>query len=673
MCIMKSYNRLRYLPQAILITWVAFILFSCANMSRPGGGPKDETPPHYIKSKPLPNACNISDRRIEIEFDELIQVEKPSEKVIISPPQINMPKIQAQGKKVRIDLQDSLLANTTYTIDFSDAIVDNNEKNPLSGFSISFSTGATRDSLQVSGVLLNAENLEPITGMLVGAYSNLDDTAFTTIPMERIASSDALGHFTIRGLKANCPYRIFALKDANRNYYFDSPTEDIAYYDSIVTAYSEPRQYADTLYTDSLTVDTIVYIDYNSFFPNDILLLAFNEQKKNRYMEDKSRKQRNKLDFIFSTPHDSLPTITPLNFEPDSNWYVLETNTTNDTLSYWLRDSLIYNIDTLQVAMQYYRTDTLNNLSLYNDTLSMTYRAPKANKNNKKKRSRAENDTTPEVPPMVFADMKINAGSSQDVHKPIAIEFTVPIDSINYNAFHLYEKNDTLWNTLPDSVYTIAPDSAVARTYLVSYKWKPEGEYKLLVDSMAVIDMYGLHTDKSEQSFKIKSMQEYSNLYFAITGVADSAVVQLLDSSDKPTAEAPVVNGGAEFTYLKPGTYYARLFIDRNGNGKYDTGNYALQQQPEEVYYYPQGLELRAYWNVEQDWNIFQTAIDAQKPLPIKKNKPKEEKKNNNDENNQNNNNYGGNNYGGNNYGGNNYGGNSYGNAPGMPSGNNRY
>jgi methylglyoxal synthase len=110
-----------------------------------------------------------------------------------------------------------------------------------------------------------------------------------------------------------------------------------------------------------LTVDTIVYIDYNSFFPNDILLLAFNEQKKNRYMEDKSRKQRNKLDFIFSTPHDSLPTITPLNFEPDSNWYVLETNTTTDTLSYWLRDSLIYNIDTL-INHRLYATGTTGTL-----------------------------------------------------------------------------------------------------------------------------------------------------------------------------------------------------------------------------------------------------------------------------------------------------------------------
>ena len=256
---MKYHSSLRYLPIVLLIITVGLMLFSCANMSRPSGGPKDETPPRYIKSRPMPNSCNINDKRIEIEFDEIIQVDKPSEKVIISPPQINMPKIQAQGKKVRIELQDSLLPNTTYTMDFSDAIVDNNEKNPLKGFSLSFSTGPSLDSLQISGILLNAENLEPITGMLVGAYSNLDDTAFTTLPMERVSSSDALGHFTIRNLKANCPYRIFALKDGNRNYRFDAPTEDIAFLDTSFVSYAEPKQYADTIYTDSLTVDTIIY------------------------------------------------------------------------------------------------------------------------------------------------------------------------------------------------------------------------------------------------------------------------------------------------------------------------------------------------------------------------------------------------------------------------------
>ena len=665
-----NYN-LRYLPFIVVVWLVCAVLFSCANMSRPTGGPKDETPPVYIKSNPLPNECNFNNKRIEIEFDEIVQVDKPSEKVIISPPQLSMPKIQAQGRKVRVELQDSLLPNTTYTIDFGDAIVDNNEKNALQGFSISFSTGAERDSLQVSGILLNAADLEPITGMMVGLYSNLDDSAFTTLPLERVTTSDARGHFVIRNLKP-IPYRIVALKDANRNYFFDGASEDIAFYDSIVVPYAVEDLYVDTLFTDSMTVDSVINIAYNKFYPNNILLNAFNELKKSRIMESNVRKDRKKLEFIFSTPHDSLPSLTPLNFEPDSNWYYLEKNITNDTLCYWIKDSLTYNNDTLKVAFRYFRTDTLNEISAHTDTLTMLYRAPK--ETTKKKKKKVENDSLPVVIPTVFSPMNIQVSGQQDINKPVRITFDTPVDSFRNEAFHLYLKRDTLWQVVPDSLYSLTPDSLVSRSYLLHCKWAPEATYKLEADSMAVVDIYGFHTNKTDKEIKIKSLQDYANLFFAIAGVQDSAVVELLDKNDKPVVSAPVVDGGAEFTYLKPDTYYARLYIDRNGNGKYDTGEYASKRQPEEVYYYPQKLELRAYWNVEQDWNIYSEAIDKQKPLDIKKNKPKEDTKKQNDDENTNGDTYG-NSYG-NTYG-DSYGtGNTYGNNGPMgnnPFGNTRY
>ena len=202
---------------------LAISIYSCANMSRPGGGPRDETPPVFIKSMPVPNALNVSKQKIEIEFDEIIQVDKPSEKVIVSPPQKDMPEIRTSGRKITVILKDSLLPNTTYTIDFSDAIIDNNERNPLYGFAYSFSTGPKIDSLQVSGILLNARDLEPITGMLVGLHSDLEDSAFQKLPLERIASSDELGHFTIRNVTPG-KYRLFALKDMNRDYRFDNPS-----------------------------------------------------------------------------------------------------------------------------------------------------------------------------------------------------------------------------------------------------------------------------------------------------------------------------------------------------------------------------------------------------------------------------------------------------------------
>lgn len=619
---MKYRLQRRHIPSLIVVLMLGLVLWSCANMSRPGGGPRDMDPPRFVKSKPLPDARNVTGGKIEIEFDEIIQVDKPSEKIIVSPPQLNMPKIQAQGNKLRIELLDTLQPNTTYTIDFSDAIVDNNEKNAFSGFAFSFSTGEVRDSLQISGILLNAEDLEPVTGMLVGVYGNLDDTAFNTLPMERIASSDALGHFTIRNLKPG-RYRVVALKDLNRDYRFDNPSEDIAFLDTVVEPYAVSELYADTVWTDSLTVDTVKTYEYNQFYPNNLLLSVFNEGFKNRYLETYSRKERNKLELLFAAPHDSLPRLVPMNYSPSGEWFSVETNETNDTITYWLTDSLAYGLDTLRMAMSYYRTDSLKELSLYQDTVNFVYRAPKEKS---KKVKKSKNDTLPEVEPTVFMQMNVNVSSKQDVNKPIAFSFGTPVARLNRDAFHLEEKRDTLWIPVADSLYTFMQDTLKIRNFILSYKWKPESVYRLSVDSMAVYDIYGLYTDKFKRDFTVKSMQEYSNLYFAITGVSDSAVVQLLNGSDKVVAEAPVQEGGAEFTYLKPGTYYARLFIDRNGNGKYDTGNYARRLQPEEVYYYPSALELRAFWNVEQTWSIYEKPVDMQKPLAVKKNKPKDAK-----------------------------------------------
>lgn len=646
---MKYRLQRKHIPSLVVILMLGLVLWSCANMSRPGGGPRDIEPPRFVKSKPMPDTRNVTGSKIEIEFDEIIQVDKPSEKIIVSPPQLNMPKIQAQGNKLRIELLDTLKPNTTYTIDFSDAIVDNNEKNALSGFAFSFSTGEVRDSLQISGILLNAEDLEPVTGMLVGVYGNLDDTAFTALPMERVASSDALGHFTIRNLKPG-RYRVVALKDMNRDYRFDNPTEDIAFLDTIVEPYAVSKQYADTIWTDSLTVDTIRMYDYNQFYPNDILLNVFNEGFKNRYLETYSRKERNKLELLFAAPHDSLPRLSPINYTPSGDWYAVEANVTNDTISYWLTDSLAYGMDTLRMAMSYYRTDSLKELSLYQDTVNFIYRAPKEKP---KKSRRSKNDTLPQVEPTVFMQMNIDVASKQDVNKPIVLSFGTPVAQFNRAAFHLEEKRDTLWVPVADSLYRIEQDTLRIRNFILSHKWKPEAVYRLSADSMAVHDIYGIHTDKFKRDFTVKSMQEYSNLYFAITGVTDSAVVQLLNTGDKVVTAAPVQDGGAEFTYLKPGTYYARLFIDSNGNGKYDTGNYGRRLQPEEVYYYPSALELKAFWNVEQAWNIYEKPIDLQKPLAIKKNKPKEanpvEEEEDNANNNYDNNSYGNNNNGYNN------------------------
>lgn len=192
--------RLKKGALALLTFMAAVIITSCARMGQPDGGWYDETPPRITGSSPADKSINVKTRKIGINFDEYIQVDNPTEKVVISPPQIETPEIKAARKRIVVEIKDSLKPNTTYTVDFSDAISDNNESNPLGNYTYTFSTGDHIDTLEVAGYVLNAQNLEPIKGILVGLYSDLSDSIFTRQPMLRVSRTDSRGKFIIKGI-----------------------------------------------------------------------------------------------------------------------------------------------------------------------------------------------------------------------------------------------------------------------------------------------------------------------------------------------------------------------------------------------------------------------------------------------------------------------------------------
>lgn len=603
----------------VLVVNVSLFLYSCANMARPGGGPKDEEPPVFVKSNPVPDQVNILPKKIVIEFDENVKLDKPGEKVVVSPPQVNMPIISSNAHKVTVELKDTLLPNTTYTIEFGDAIQDNNEGNPIPDFALSFATGAHIDTLQFSGTLLNAENLEPVTGSYVGIQSDLADSAFYNKPFVRIAKTNEKGKFTLRNV-APGSYRVYALKDVNSNYRFDIPTEDIAFLDSIVTPAMEIKIHRDTIWKDSVTVDSIVVHEVPHFYPDDLVLLSFNENKKNVYLEKAERPAKNKVTFYFSAPEDSLPQIKGLNFD-ETDWALAESSAQNDTVSFWIRDSLIYKMDTLQLLAGYYHTDTLNNLSLTTDTLSLFMRQPKKQAPRKEVKKKETSDTL-QVEKIAFLPVRDEVSTEIGV-KPRFI-FDEPIESFNPEGIRLELKQD--------SVYILQPSQLIRtgsglREYTLNGRYVPGNEYLITIDSASVTGLYGLHNEAYSKSFKVKNAEEYAQLVVSLTGVRDSAYVELLDKNDTPVAKSPVKEGKAKFTHVKPGTYFARIVLDKNGNSKFDTGNYNEKRQPEEVRYYPGSMELRANWRVEQEWDIYARPLINQKPLEITKNKPKEEKK----------------------------------------------
>ena len=605
----------------IFIIIAAAVMYSCANIGNPSGGPIDKTPPIFMRSNPTPNAVNVKDRKIEIFFDEIVTLKDPSTKIIVSPAQTEMPRMSALGRKVTVELVDSLLPNTTYTIDFSNSIQDNNEGNAIDNFAFAFSTGSVIDSMRVSGYVLDSRTLEPMQSVVMGLQSNLADSAFHKEKLQRVALTNDRGQFTIRNVSPGS-YHIFALKDLDRDYKFGNPTEDIAFLDSIIVPSIGSREAADTVYNDLNEIDTIMRATRPAYFPNDILLSMFNEDRKSQYLANNLRVDSTRISLTFAAASDTLPSLSIVgrNDVPDQ-WYTLERSQTNDTLTYWIRPPHLVSADTLMVATTYLRTDTASNLSWGTDTLKFTFQRQKA----KKKKKNEETDYLEQIR---FMELHPLANGTQEVYAPLLLQTGTPIERYSREAFHLQRKlqNDTIF--YPAEIKSIAlRDSTLSRRDLMlKVDWEPGAAYTLADDSLAMTDIYGLQTKPLKVDFNVRKMEEYGNIVFNIPAVRDSAIVELLDGTEKIVLRAPVKNHRAELLNLLPGKYYARLFIDRNGNGKYDTGNYDMHLQPEETVYYPGAINLKKNWDVEQTWDIYATPIDKQKPEAIKKNKPERKK-----------------------------------------------
>ena len=620
------------------------MLYSCASIGRPDGGPYDETPPRFIGSTPEAGALNNKRTKVSLMFDEFIKLEKATEKVVVSPPQIQQPEIKASGKRIQVNLLDSLKPNTTYTIDFSDAIVDNNEGNPLGNFAFTFSTGTEIDTMEVAGTMLDASNLEPIKGMLVGLHSNLNDSAFNKLPFDRVARTDSRGRFSIRGV-APGKYRIYGLMDADQNFTFNQKSEMIAFHDSLIIPRMEERIRMDTAWVDSLTYDTVVEKKYMHYLPDDVILRAFKELNYSQYLIKSERLVPQKFTFYFAGKADTLPVLKGLNFDEKDAFVIEQTTGRNDTIHYWIKDSLLYQQDTLRMSLSYLYTDTLNQLVPRTDTLRIVSKVSwqklqekkleekeKAEKEKKKRRKKGEEE--PEPTP--FLAMDVYAPSAMDVYDYITLSFTEPIAGFNDTALHVRQKVDTLWQDVP---FDFMRDSLDLKRYNLYADWKPGESYVFEVDSTAFHGLYGLFTDKVKKEFTVKKLEEYGQIFFNITGADSTAFVELLDAQDKVVRTVPVVEGKADFYYLNPGKYGARLINDTNGNGVWDTGDYAARRQPEMVYYYPQVLEFKANFDLIQDWNVKEKPLDKQKPDELKKQKPDEDKKKKKSQNNRNNSN----------------------------------
>lgn len=564
---------------------VMLALWGCASIGSPSGGPRDEDPPRYVRANPAPGSVNVDPSDISIEFNELVNVKDAFEKVVLSPPGAAAPRVTTRGRRVIVNITDTLLPNTTYTIDFGDAIEDNNESNKLSGFAYTFSTGPTLDSLRISGMVLGAEDLEPQQGVFVGAYTSSEDSAFLKMPFHRLARTDEYGRFVIRGLQ-DTVYRLFALKDLDNDKHFANPEEDIAWYGDPVRPYAERITAHDTirdLYTGA--VDTIIERQRTRFLPNNILLRMYNTRVRPQYLVSYTRPDSTRLQFILNAASKIIPSISFVGEDDFAAPLTPERSAGNDTLTFWLPKSLATR-DTLQVALRYQRIDIQTGLeSMANDTLKLLKPkdAPKGKDNKKKSRKKedspdAPSDSTPPPPPPTFT-FSVTA-SQTDVNAPMRIEVPVPLEYLDTLAFRLEQNPDSVWSPVKKEYRLQRADSLSGRRFVIEYPWERGMSYRLQADSLAARDIYGVESAKLEYELKMKPAEELSNLKLTLVGLEPGipTFAQLIASGDNPKYTVKVKDGVADFQGIESGKYYARLYEDFNGDGVYTPGVYRLQR-----------------------------------------------------------------------------------------------
>ncbi len=629
------------LAAAIIIT-----LAGCAKMGQPDGGWYDETPPRVVGTFPTDKSTGVSTKNITILFDEFIKLENPSEKVVISPPQMEAAEIKGAGRRITVQLFDTLKANTTYTVDFSDAISDNNEGNPMGNYTYSFSTGSTIDTMEVAGRVVEAEDLEPLKGILVGLYSNLSDTAFTTSPMIRVARTDSRGKFIIKGV-APGQYRIYALQDVDANYQFSQKSEKLAFSHDVIVPSSKPDVRQDTLWRDSLHIDNIIQTGYTHFLPDDIVLRAFTETLTERHLLKTERKEPEYFTMFFTYGDRMLPKIDGLNFD-STDAFMIESTEHRDTITYWLRDTTLVNQDTLLVKRTYMATDTAGVLTQTTDTVEILSKISYAKrlkdkqkeyekweKAQEKAKKRGEDYLT-EMPAKPL-EMKTAIQSDMMPDGYVTFESPTPLLAPNISKIHLRTKIDTVAVDKPFTLTPIGLDTTltngVCRKYILrpdstDNLWTPGTQYTVEADSAAFNDIYGNSSSPIKKGMTVRKESDFTTITFHVAATEQAPYVgQLLDSGQKVVKQTSSPTGDLTFQFVKPGDYYLRVWVDSNGNGLWNTGCYADDLQAETVYYYPEKFECKAHWPFERNWNPATTAKQSLKPDAITKQKGDKQKK----------------------------------------------
>ncbi|MCU0471739.1 MAG: Ig-like domain-containing protein [Bacteroidales bacterium] len=571
--------------QILTLILTYFLIEGCAKISSPLGGPRDKEPPVIVKSTPENGARNFKGKRFAITFDEYVVLDKINEKFMISPPMVKKPKVSLKGKSLVVEYEDDLSDSTTYTFNFQDAIKDLNEGNEIDNYQFVFSTGPVIDSLSVTGNVYKAYDLNPPEETLILLYRKLEDSAVVKHIPGYISRADKKGYFRLDNLKTGT-YRLYALKDADNSKNFNLPGEEFAFLDTSIVI-SPGKNYLPVVKDTVKVQNEKVNTTDTTVLKGEYRLILFLHEKKMHYLTSSARNTPYNLIYTLSLPPDTMGFDFSIP-DTDAKSYLLERSKGNDTLRIWLSDSSLYSRQQINTLVRYPFTDTTGNIVKKEDTILMRFLMPRSTRGKTK--------------PVPYSVKTSFSGSSLRPGQKIILTSLTPFRDPDTSLIRIYELTGTEKKAIP---FRLNQDSTNSCKMTMDVMLVQGKNYLYVADSAAFGNVYGEQADSTGVKFSIRANDTFGKLTINIKNYQGDRIIQLLSSDEKVVREKQMdQDGKADFTFLDPGKYKIRVIYDLNIDGKWTTGDYEKGRQPEPVSFFPREIEVKANWEIDQDWDI---------------------------------------------------------------------
>ena len=564
----------KYLPAIPVVIILAMMIFSdsCANTTTPpSGGPKDTIPPVITKISPLPGSINVPRQKTKLvlEFNEYVKIKDPKS-LFLSPPLEKTPKYKLQGKGVVVTFESDLDSAKTYTLDVTNAIADNNEGNLFPGFTLVFSTGDRIDSMMVTGTVQDCNTLKPIKGATVMLYKDHADSALFLRRPDAAVKTDEWGFFCLRNIQ-DTVYRLYAIVDENNNNLYESESEKVAFFDTLVTPVLKVNDTLPELQKYDMK-DTASCLARKSEFELNI----FKEKPTKQMIVNKERVGERTAYITFMAPYAQIDSIWIKGVEPEN--LITQFNIMQDSLEIWVNDPK-EQPDTFFLNVNYMKTDSLGLLNSFTEEIKLV--KPKKNLAGKSSQKDIKKEDTTCV-------VTIDAKPETVEQYGFVFEFKYPLveeafDSLTFRYLNPKQQEYT-------EKFTVVQDSLNLRKYVLrpNLTMLPGYEYFVKVPHRKFKDINGFYNDSTEVKVTLPNDDKLSTMNLKLSNVNNKYIVDLLNEKRDKIMRSYVVDHDSTlpFPYLKAGKYSIRITEDVNRNGVVDTGNLLEHKQPEKVLFY---------------------------------------------------------------------------------------